>query len=92
MRSAEEGHINHLSDHDFIFSGDSAAILIRSLKQIAADYGIDADAQTARFNLFRNLVFSQQPDMRLYGALRIGGVPAVRAIIERDVDLSQLSS
>jgi hypothetical protein len=85
-----EGHINHLSDHDFIFSGDSAAILIRALGIIASDYGIDPAAQTARFNLFRNLVFSQVPDMRLYGVMLQGGMDAVRATIEGEVDLSQL--
>jgi hypothetical protein len=85
-----EGFINHLSDHDFLFSGDSAALMIRTLRQIAADYGINPEREEARFNLFRNLVFSQVPDMRLYGVFQTGGVAAVKATIDREVDLSQL--
>lgn len=86
-----EGHINHLSDHDFLFSGDSAAILIKALQQVAAGYGIDPAATPARFNLFRNLVFAQIADMRLYGALQVGGASAVRAMIDTEADLTQLA-
>jgi len=62
-----EGHINHLSDHDYLFSNDSAATLIGTLRQVAVDYGIDPARQEPRFNLFRNLVFAQVSDIRLYG-------------------------
>jgi hypothetical protein len=85
-----EGYINHLSDHDFVLSGDTAARMIAVLTGLAPDYGITPSSQPARFNLFRNLVFSQLSDFRLYGALLVGGVPAVKAMIDRRVDLSQL--
>jgi len=87
-----EGHITHLSDHDYVFSGDSMATMIETLKQLARAYGVDPDGSAPRFNLFRNLVFAQVSDMRLYGALVAGGVPGVKAIIDREVDLSQLST
>jgi hypothetical protein len=87
-----EGHINHLSDHDFVFSGDSATLLIRTLQNLAPQYGIDPSTQTARFNLFRNTVFSQMTDMRLYGVLQTGGEAAVKATIDSGVDLSPLSA
>jgi hypothetical protein len=85
-----EGYINHLSDHDFLLTGDSAGLMIKTLQQIAGDYGIDPMNQTPRFNLFRNLVFSQIADMRLYGAMTVGGVAAVKAMIAAEADLSQL--
>lgn len=87
-----EGYINHLSDHDFLLTGDSAGLMIKALQQIAADYGIDPASQTAQFNLFRNLIFSQVADMRLYGAMTVGGVSAVKAMIQAEVDLSQLGA
>ena len=87
-----EPHINHLSDHDFVFSGDSATILIQTLKDLAPGYGVDPATQGSRFNLFRNLVFSQLTDMRLYGVLQVGGADAVKATIDDQVDLSALRS
>ncbi len=87
-----EGMINHLSDHDFVFSGDSAAILAQTLKNLAPSYGIDPDADPARYNLFRNTVFSQLPDIRLYGYLRTGGAAAVKTLVDTTVDLSPLSA
>jgi hypothetical protein len=87
-----EAHINHLSDHDFVFSGDSATLMIKTLRDLAPEYGIDPVAQPARFNLFRNTVFSQQTDMRLYGVYQTGGAPAVKARIDSAVDLSPLAS
>lgn len=87
-----EGTINHLSDHDFVFSGDSAAILIQTLKNLAPGYGIDPAGEPARYNLFRNTIFSQVPDMRLYGYLQTGGEAAVKAIIDSAVDLSPLAA
>jgi hypothetical protein len=85
-----EGHINHLSDHDFVFSGDSATLVIQTLRNLAPQYGVDSAAQQARFNLFRNTVLSQLTDMRLYGLLQTGGQDAVKAIIDSAVDLSPL--
>jgi hypothetical protein len=85
-----EGHINHLSDHDFVFSGDSATLVIQTLRNLAPQYGVDSAAQQARFNLFRNTVLSQLTDMRLYGVLQTGGQDAVKAIIDSAVDLSPL--
>lgn len=85
-----EPHINHLSDHDFVFSGDSAVVMIQTLKDLAPQYAIDPGSQTSRFNLFRNLVFSQLTDMRLYGVLQVGGPDAVKATIDEQVDLSAL--
>jgi hypothetical protein len=85
-----EAHINHLSDHDFIFSGDSAALVIQTLRNLAPQYGVDPAAQPARFNLFRNTVLSQLTDMRLYGVLQTGGQDALKATIDSAVDLSPL--
>jgi hypothetical protein len=87
-----EPHINHLSDHDFVFSGDSATLMIRTLQNLAPSYGIDPPTQTARFNLFRNTVFSQMTDMGLYGVLQTSGEAAVKAAIDAGVDLSPLSA
>jgi hypothetical protein len=87
-----EPHINHLSDHDFVFSGDSASLLIQTLKDLAPRYGIDPPTQAARFNLFRNLVFSQLTDMRLYGVLQVGGAEAVKSTIDQQVDLGALKT
>jgi hypothetical protein len=86
-----EGHINHLSDHDFIFSGDSATLLVSNLQQVAASYGIDPKSDPPRFNVFRNLVLSQAPDMLLYGVLQTGGVDGLKAVID-GLDLSQLAT
>ena len=83
-----EGHIDHLSDHDFVFSIDSAVLLVQTLKQLAPTYGIDPAAEPARFNLFRNTVLSQVPDMRLYGFLQVGGADAVKSAIDREVDFA----
>ena len=86
-----EGHINHLSDHDFIFSGDSASRLIASLSQLAPRYGIDPAADPPRFNQFRNLVLAQAADMRLYGVLQTGGLAGLQATLDA-LDLSPLSA
>jgi hypothetical protein len=61
-------------------------------RHLAPQYGIDPPTQTARFNLFRNTVFSQMMDMRLYGYLQTGGEAAVKAAIDAQVDLSPLSA
>jgi hypothetical protein len=86
-----EGYINHLSDHDFVLSGDTAAVLIGLLTKLAPDFGINPTTQQARFNLFRNLVFSQLSDFRLYGYLLTGGQAAVKGAIQR-LDLRQLQT
>jgi hypothetical protein len=85
-----EGHINHLSDHDFVFSGDALAVVVQTLRSVAPQYGIDPQTQAARFNLFRNTILSQLSDMRLYGVLQTGGIDAVKARIDNEVDLSAL--
>ena len=85
-----EAHINNLSDHDFIFSGDSAALAIQTLRNLAPQYGVDPESQPARFNLFRNTVLSQLTDMRLYGVIQTSGVDAVKVTIDSSVDLSPL--
>ena len=87
-----EGFINHLADQDYVLTGDTAGLMIKILQQIAGEFGIDVTNQIARFNLFRNLVFSQVTDMRLYGAQVLGGVEAVKGMIAAEVDLSQLGS
>ena len=87
-----EGFINHLSDHDFVFSNDSSSAMVAALKQLARQYGVDPDASTPRFNLFRNLVFAQVSDMRLYGVFAVSGLPGVKDVIDREVDLSQLTA
>jgi hypothetical protein len=87
-----EAHINHLSDHDFVFSGDSATLVIQTLRNLAPRYSIDPGSQQARFNLFRNTVLAQLTDMRLYGVLQTGGQEAVKAMIDSTVDLSPLQT
>ena len=84
-----EPHINHLSDHDFVFSGDSLAAVLKTLRDLAPAYSIDPASQTARFNLFRNMVLSQLSDMHLYGYLQTGGQDAVKSRID-SLDLSTL--
>jgi hypothetical protein len=84
-----EAHINHLSDHDFVFTGDSLTLVVSTLRDLAPAYGIDPPSQTGRFNLFRNTVLSQLTDMRLYGYLQTGGPDAVKARIDA-LDLSSL--
>jgi len=73
-----------------VFSGDSAALAIQTLRTLAPGYGVDPGSQPARFNLFRNTVLSQLTDMRLYGVLQTGGPDAVKATIDSAVDLSPL--
>jgi hypothetical protein len=85
-----EGYINHLSDHDFIYTNDSLPVMVEVLERLAPAYGIEARSDRARFNLFRNLVFGQVSDIALYGALLRGGVEAVKTTIDRQVDLAQL--
>jgi hypothetical protein len=87
-----EAHINHLSDHDFVFSGDSATLVIQTLRNLAPEYGVDPGSQPARFNLFRNTVLSQLTDMHLYGVHQTGGQEAVKATIDSAVDLSPLQA
>jgi hypothetical protein len=84
-----EGYINHLADHDYVLSGDSATVLDATLRQLAPRYGIDPDRDMTRFNWFRNATFSHVPDMRLYGALATGGLDAVKAMIDAEADLGQ---
>jgi hypothetical protein len=86
-----EGFLNHFADQDYVLTGDVAARMIQVLGTIAGDYGIDPANEPARFNLFRNLVFSQVSDMRLYEALLHEGVASVKGLIDADVDLSQLA-
>jgi hypothetical protein len=86
-----EGFLNHFADQDYVLTGDVATRMTEILRTIAADYGIDVGGQPARFNLFRNLVFSQVSDMRLYGALLNEGLDSVHGVIAAGVDLSQLS-
>jgi hypothetical protein len=87
-----EPHINHLSDHDFVFSGDSATLVIAALQDLAPAYGIDPPTQAERFNWFRNAVLSELTDMRLYGYLQTGGNKAIKAQIDSQVNLSGLPS
>jgi hypothetical protein len=84
-----EPHINHLSDHDFVFTGDSLTTVLDTLRNLAPEYDVDPPTQIARFNLFRNTVLSQVTDMRLYGYLQTGGADAVKAQIDT-LDLSAL--
>jgi hypothetical protein len=87
-----EPYINHLSDHDFVFSGDSATLVLAALQALAPGYGIDPPTQAARFNWFRNTVLSELTDMRLYGYLQTGGNNAIKAQIDSQVDFSGLPS
>ena len=85
-----EGYPVYLPDQDYLLTNHAIQVTIRALREVAQDYGIDPAKQEARFNLFRNLVFSQLPDLRLYALLQTGGAAAINARIDREVDLSQL--
>jgi hypothetical protein len=71
---------------------DSATLLIRTLQALAPEYSIDPASQPARFNLFRNTVFSQLTDMPLYGFFLTGGSSGVKAQIDASVDLAALAT
>jgi hypothetical protein len=85
-----EDYIINFADGDYLFTNDAIPLLVSTLAEIATGYGIDPTNQTARFNLFRNLVLSQLSEVRLYGILQQEGADGMRALIDRDVDLDQL--
>ena len=85
-----EGYIANFADGDYLFTNDAIPLLVSTLTEIAAGYGIDSTRGPARFNLFRNLVLSQLSEVRLYGVLQQDGIDGVRAVIDREVDLDQL--
>jgi hypothetical protein len=85
-----EGYIANFADGDYLFTNDAIPLLVSTLAEIAAAYGIDSSREPARFNLFRNLVLSQLSEVRLYGVLQQDGIDGVRAVIDREVDLDQL--
>ncbi|HWR41261.1 MAG TPA: metal-dependent phosphohydrolase [Patescibacteria group bacterium] len=57
----QEGFITHLGDHDFVLTVPAAQWLIGKLGEIAGkEYGMSAeDLKSAKFNHFRNYIFSQ---------------------------------
>lgn len=63
--------------------------MVSELKALAPQYGINPDSGPAKFKLFRNIVFSQVADMRLYAHLTAGGRAAVKSASDARVDLSQ---
>lgn len=87
-----EDYIVNFADGDYLFTNDAIPLLVTTLMEIAVDHGIDPARESARFNLFRNLVLSQLSEVRLYGYLLQEGVDGVRAAIGREVDLSHLRS
>jgi hypothetical protein len=87
-----EDYIANFADGDYLFTNDAIPLLVATLTEVAAGYGIDAAGEPAHFNLFRNLVLSQLSEVRLYGIFLQAGADGVRAAIDRDVDLSHLRS
>lgn len=87
-----EGYIANLADGDYLFTNDALPVVVATLTTIATEYGIDPIRETARFNLFRNLVLSQVSEVRLYALLQQHGPDAVRSMIDHEVDLRQLRS
>jgi hypothetical protein len=63
-----EGFVTHLGDHDFILTGPMNVWMTKELEKIAQDeYGMsEADLKSARFNTFRDYVYSQLTTERLY--------------------------
>ena len=80
-----EGFVCHLGDHDWVLSVPAGKWAIAALAELARErYGV-ADDKSARFNAFRNYVFSQATMMELYQTLATGGkdglAKAVAAIV-----------
>jgi hypothetical protein len=81
-----DAFIDHLSDHDWVFSGVTAPVMIAELKTLAKEkYGIDAEADAPKFNDFRNRVFAALSDIRLYNILVAGGHSAVAEAVSAAV-------
>jgi hypothetical protein len=68
-----EGFVCHLGDHDWVLSVPAGKWSIAALAELARErYGI-VDDKSARFNAFRNYVFSQATMMELYQTLAASG-------------------
>ena len=80
-----EGHINHLSDHDYLFSNDSAATLIGTLRQVAVDYGIDPARQEPRFNCFATWCSRRFRISVSTVVLQTSGRQGLKVVIDREV-------
>lgn len=82
-----EGFVTHLGDHDWVLSVPAAQWLVPLLKQLASErYGLRGqDLEGAKFNAFRNYIFSQASIMRLYHIYATQGeqglITAVAAIV-----------
>jgi len=75
--------VAHLGDHDWILSVPAAHWTVTLLGEIAAaDYQMTADdMKSAKFNAFRNYVFSQTTMIGLHQRHAIGGRDAVRTTV-----------
>ena len=80
-----EGHINHLPDHDYLFSNDSAATLIGTLRQVAVDYGIDPARQEPRFNCFATWCSRRFRISVSTVVLQTSGRQGLKVVIDREV-------
>jgi hypothetical protein len=78
-----ENFVTHIGDHDWILSVPANAWTVSLLQEIAAqDYGMTrADMTGAKFNGFRNYVFSQTTMIGLHQLHAMAGKEAVRAAV-----------
>jgi hypothetical protein len=83
-----EGFVTHLGDHDWVLAVPAAHWTIDLLGEIAReDYQMTAaDLKTAKFNSFRNYVFSQTTMIGLHQTHAMGGRDAVRASVHALVE------
>ncbi|MDR3439573.1 hypothetical protein [Telmatospirillum sp.] len=78
-----EGFITHIGDHDWIIAGPANTWSTPLLEEIAMqDYAMTkADIGTAKFNAFRNYVFSQTTMIGLHQLHCAAGKEGVRATV-----------
>jgi hypothetical protein len=78
-----ESFVTHLGDHDWILAVPAAHWTIDLLSEIAAeDYQMSAfDLKSAKFNAFRNYVFSQTTMIGLHQTYALAGRDAVRKAV-----------
>lgn len=82
-----ENFVCHLGDHDWILTVPAVKWLLPEMQSIAVEkYGMGRDdLQGAKFNSFRNYVFSQTTAMTLYHAWTSGGKDGLSRALTRIV-------
>lgn len=84
----QEWYVSHLGDHDWVLSVKSAELLISELRELASlHYNIGQAEQTgARFNVFRNWIFSQCSISFLHQLFIISGQPGLLVKISEYIE------